>query len=58
VAKSRLPVLIVGQRSDGRGSFLGLVLFRLVASPLQPRLVGHFLVWGVWFPYLFATRGN
>jgi hypothetical protein len=34
VAKSCLPVLIVGWRSDGRGSFLGLVLFRLVAPPL------------------------
>jgi hypothetical protein len=40
VVKSCLPMIIVGRRSDGRGSFLALVLFRLVASPLQLRLVG------------------
>jgi hypothetical protein len=27
VAKSHLPMLIIGWRSDGRGSFLGLVFF-------------------------------
>jgi hypothetical protein len=42
VAKSRLPALIVGWRSDGHGSFLGLVVFRLVASTIQPGVVGSF----------------
>jgi hypothetical protein len=31
MVKSYLPVLIIGRRSDGCGSFLRLVLFRLVA---------------------------
>jgi hypothetical protein len=42
VVKSRLSALIVGWRSDGHGSFLGLVLFRLVAPHLQPGVVGPF----------------
>jgi hypothetical protein len=42
VAKSRLSILIIGWRSVGRGSFPGLVLFRLVAPPLQPEVVGMF----------------
>jgi hypothetical protein len=43
VVKSSLPALIVAWRSDGRGSFPGLVLFRLVAPPLQPEVVRPFL---------------
>jgi hypothetical protein len=29
---------------------LGLVLFKLVAHPLQPGGVGSCPLWGVWFP--------
>jgi hypothetical protein len=58
VVKSRLPVLIIGRRSDGRRSFLGLDLFRLVAPPLQPRVVGPFPDTGCMDPQLFAARGN
>jgi hypothetical protein len=49
VAKSHPLALSVGWRSDGHGSFPGLVLFRLVTPPLQPKVVGHFLAQGVWF---------
>jgi hypothetical protein len=58
VVKSCLPVLIVGQRSDGRRSFLGLVLFILVAPPLQPGVVGPFSGMGRMVPHQFATGGN
>jgi hypothetical protein len=34
VAKSHLTALIIGWKSDGRGSYLRLVLFRMVAPPL------------------------
>jgi hypothetical protein len=34
-----------------------LVLFRLVAPPLQPGVVEPYMVWGVWFPnYLLLER--
>jgi hypothetical protein len=34
-----------------------LVLFRLVAHPLQPGVVEPYMVWGVWFPnYLLLER--
>jgi hypothetical protein len=58
VVKSRLPVLIIGWRSDDRGSFSGLVLFRLVAPLLQPGVVGPFP--GMWcmVPQPFAVGGN
>jgi hypothetical protein len=39
VMKFHLPILIVGWRSDGVDCSRGLVLFRLVAPPLQPGLV-------------------
>jgi hypothetical protein len=50
VANSCLPALIVGWRCDGHGSFPGLVLFRLVAPPLQPGVVGTSPGTGVCFP--------
>jgi hypothetical protein len=40
------------------GSPLGLVLFRWVAHPLQPRVVGPYLVWGVWFPNCLPLEGT
>jgi hypothetical protein len=49
VVKSRLPTLNVGWRSDGHGSFPRLVLYRLVAPPLQSEVVDPFFVRGVWF---------
>jgi hypothetical protein len=58
VVKSRLPVLIIRWRSDGRGPFIGLVLFRLVAPPLQPEVVGSFPGMGCMVPQSFAAGGN
>jgi hypothetical protein len=58
VAKSRLLAPIVGWRSDGRGSFPGLVLFNLVTPPLKPEGVGAFPDTGCMVPQLFATRRN
>jgi hypothetical protein len=57
VAKSRLPTLIVWWRSDDHGSFLRLVLFRLVVPPLQPG-VEPFSGTGCMVPQLFAAGGN
>jgi hypothetical protein len=31
------------------GLLPGLVIFKLVVSPLQLGVVGPYLVWGVWF---------
>jgi hypothetical protein len=55
VLKSCLPALIVGWRSDGRGSLLGLVLFRLVAPPIQPGVVGSFPGTGCMVPQPFTA---
>jgi hypothetical protein len=41
-----------------RGLLLGLVFFRLVAPPLQPGVVGLYLVWGLWFPRHLALDGT
>jgi hypothetical protein len=38
-----------GGREDWYGLFPGLVLFRLVAPPLQQGVLGPYLVWGAWF---------
>jgi hypothetical protein len=40
------------------GLFLGSILFRLVAPPLQPRVVGSYLVRGVWFPNHLPLEGT
>jgi hypothetical protein len=58
VAKSHLPVLIIWWRSDGRGSFPGLALFRLMVPPLQPGVVGPFSGMGCMAPQPFAAGGN
>jgi hypothetical protein len=58
VAKSRLPTLFIGWRSDGRGSFPGLVLFRLVTPPIQPGVVGLFPGTEYMAPQPFPARGN
>jgi hypothetical protein len=50
VVKSCLPVPIVGWKKRKRGLLLRLDLFRLMAPPLQPGVVGLYLVRGVWFP--------
>jgi hypothetical protein len=50
VVKSFLPTPNVERKKRKRGLLLGLVLFRLVAPPLQLGVVGIYLVWGVWFP--------
>jgi hypothetical protein len=48
-------ILTVRRYCDGREDryalFSGLVLFRLVAPPLQPGVVGPYPVWDTWFPH-------
>jgi hypothetical protein len=56
MVKSCLPTLIIGWGSDGRGSFPGLVLFRSVAPPLQPGVVGPFHGMGCRFPRCLRWR--
>jgi hypothetical protein len=41
-----------------RGLLPGLVLFRLVAPPLQVGVVGPYPVWGVWFPSRLLLEGT
>jgi hypothetical protein len=43
---------------DWYGSFLGLVLFRLVVPPLQPVVVGSILVRCAWFSSRLPAGGN
>jgi hypothetical protein len=47
-------ILLVCGYHDGRevryGSGPGLVMFRLVVYPLQPGVLGLYLIWGAWFP--------
>jgi hypothetical protein len=40
------------------GLLSGLVLFRLVAPPVQSRVVGSYLVQGVWFPSHLSLEGT
>jgi hypothetical protein len=40
------------------GLLLSLVLFRLVAPPLQPRVVGPYPIWGVWLPSCLLLEGD
>jgi hypothetical protein len=37
---------------------MGLILFRLVALPLQPRVVGSYLVWSTWFSSRLPLEGT
>jgi hypothetical protein len=56
VVKSCLPMPIVGWKKHKHGLQLRLVLFRLVAPPLQPGVVGLYLVRGVWSPVVYHWR--
>jgi hypothetical protein len=38
--------------------FLGLDIFRLVAPPLQPGVVGPYSVWGIWFSNHLLLEGT
>jgi hypothetical protein len=58
VVKSCVPVPIVEWKKRKRGLLTRLVLFKLVAPPLQPGLVGLYLVWGVWFPSRLPLEGT
>jgi hypothetical protein len=58
VMKSCLPTPIVGWKKHKYGLLQGLVLFRLVAPPLQPGVVGLYPVWGVWFPSHLPLEGT
>jgi hypothetical protein len=44
--------------SGGTNHFLGLVLFRLVAPPLQPGVVRLYLVRGAWFLRRLLLEGT
>jgi hypothetical protein len=46
------------EREGQYGIFLGLVLFWMVAPPLQPGAVGSYLVWGAWFPSHLLLEGT
>jgi hypothetical protein len=48
VAKSCPSMPIIGWRGEGVVLQAGIVLFRLVALALQPRVLGPYLVWGIW----------
>jgi hypothetical protein len=37
---------------------LGSVLFLLVTPPLQPGVVGSYLIWGVWFSNHLLLEGT
>jgi hypothetical protein len=45
-------------REDQYGLFWSLVLFRLMAPPLQPGVVGPCLVWGAWFSSHLLLEGT
>jgi hypothetical protein len=48
-----------GKGKDWCGLLLGLIIFRLVAPPVHPGLVGPYLVLGAWFPsHLPLERTN
>jgi hypothetical protein len=46
------------EREDWYESFLDLVLFRMVAPPLQLGVVGPNLVLGAWFPSYLPLEGT
>jgi hypothetical protein len=58
VAKSCLPALNCRLENRRRGWSSGLILFRLVAPPLQPGVVGLFPGMGRMVPQSFAAGGN
>jgi hypothetical protein len=54
-----LPAHIYSNEGKRRCGLLpGLVLFRFVAPPLQPGLVGPYHSMGCVVPHPFAARGN
>jgi hypothetical protein len=57
VVKSCLPTTIVNEGKRWCGLLLGFVLFRLVAPPLEPRVVGPYLAWGKWFHSRLQLEG-
>jgi hypothetical protein len=46
------------EKKQRRGLLSGLVLFRLVAPPLQPGLVGPYPIRGVWFYSRLLLEGT
>jgi hypothetical protein len=50
MVKCCLSTYIIMRESEG-------VDFRLVAAPLQPGVMGPYLVWGVWFPSHLLQEG-
>jgi hypothetical protein len=49
---------IIWWKKRKRGLLPGLVLFRLGAPPLQPRVVGLYLIWHVWLPSHLPLEGT
>jgi hypothetical protein len=45
------------EREDQYRLFPSLILFRLVAPPLQSGVVGPYVVWGTWFPNHLPPEG-
>jgi hypothetical protein len=58
LVKYCLPTTIINERKRWRGLLSGLILFRLVAPPLLPRVVGPYSVWGVWFCIHLLLEGT
>jgi hypothetical protein len=56
VAKKSCQFMMVGRA--WYNLFSSLVLFRLVAPPLQLGVVGSYPVWGVWFPSHLPLDGT
>jgi hypothetical protein len=58
VAKSCMPTTIVNEGNRWHGLLPGLDHFRLVTPPLQPGVVGPYLVRGVWFSNRLSLEGT
>jgi hypothetical protein len=58
VVKSCLSVTIVNEGKRWCGLLFGLVLVRLLAPPLQPKVVEPYLVQRLWFPSDLLLEGT
>jgi hypothetical protein len=58
VAKSCLPVLIIGWKSEGKDHYQGYFFLGLWHLFFSPKWWVHVLVQGVWFPSRLPLEGN
>jgi hypothetical protein len=58
VVKSCPPMTIINEGKRWSGLLPGLVLFRLVAPPLQLGVMGPYPIRGVWFPSHLLLEGT